>query len=314
MDLRPYTCFFADCAFVDNPFSNRQLWVGHLEIEHGFGPAWEGIPCPLCLEHTENGKGAVLTHFARHMEDIALAALPRGVDSDVESDSETSVHSDSFRGPETTLDEDIRGIGGWMESSSALNHAFRLEATSEKDEAMANVNLVLDAIHQDEEETISGGGKSIDETDKPDVGLDSSVSRQAIESTDVELQRAAEFLFTPPTPPMRHDDGTEVSGEPTLAVHKTFPEDLSKIREYEAMGEPRRPMKSCDNCIEDKKSVTESQIPIAQKAANCGSAAYTIANGHPSATDAASLDYSAPEAPCPLVGEPEKECLAILGP
>jgi hypothetical protein len=139
MDLRPYTCFFANCDFVDNPFSNRQLWVGHLEIEHGFGPNWEGIQCPLCLEHTENGKGAVLTHFARHMEDIALAALPRGVDSDVESDSETSSLSDSIRGLETTVDGNTRGIGGRLESSPAPDYASQLEVLSREDEVIASI-------------------------------------------------------------------------------------------------------------------------------------------------------------------------------
>jgi hypothetical protein len=139
MDLRPYTCLFANCAFVDNPFSNRQLWVDHLEIEHGFGPTWEGIQCPLCLEHTENGKGPVLTHFARHMEDIALAALPRGVDSDVESDSETSSLSDSIRGLETTMDENTRGLGSWLESSPALDYAPQLEAISRDDEVIASM-------------------------------------------------------------------------------------------------------------------------------------------------------------------------------
>jgi hypothetical protein len=138
-DLRPYTCFFANCAFVDNPFSNRQLWVGHLEIEHGFGPAWEGIECPLCLEHTGNGKGLVLTHFARHMEDIALAALPRGVDSDVESNSESSSLSDSIRGLETTVDENTRGIGGWLESSPAPDYDPQLEVISREDELMASM-------------------------------------------------------------------------------------------------------------------------------------------------------------------------------
>jgi hypothetical protein len=139
MDLRPYTCFFANCAFVDSPFSNRQLWVVHLEIEHGFGPAWEGIQCPLCLEHTQNGKGPVLTHFARHMEDIALAALPRGVDSDAESNSETSSLSDSIRGLETTVNENTRGIGGWLELSPAPDYAPQPEVISREDEVMASM-------------------------------------------------------------------------------------------------------------------------------------------------------------------------------
>lgn len=97
MDLRPYTCLFADCGFTREPFANRQLWTDHLELDHGFGPAWNGVQCPLCLETTNSGKGAVLVHFARHMEDIALASLPRDIESDAESASDL----------EPTTDEDV---------------------------------------------------------------------------------------------------------------------------------------------------------------------------------------------------------------
>ncbi|KAJ8114276.1 hypothetical protein OPT61_g3797 [Boeremia exigua] len=72
------------------PFVSRQLWGDHLEIEHGFGPKWHGIECPLCCETTPDGKSAILIHFSRHMEDIALASLPRDVESEVDSDSNPS--------------------------------------------------------------------------------------------------------------------------------------------------------------------------------------------------------------------------------
>jgi hypothetical protein len=224
MDLRPYTCFFANCAFVDNPFSNRQLWIGHLEIEHGFGPNWEDIQCPLCLEHTGSGKGVVLTHFARHMEDIALVALPRGVDSDVESDSETSSCSDSVRRPESTVDESIRGIGGWLESTAAPDHAPQLEALFNKDEGAANTNPGSGIRREDQEEKSTDGSAYYDpirgyyrDTDKPDVDLNSSNQRRVIESTDVELQRVAESHSPPPAPRMRNDEGTEGFDQPSMS-------------------------------------------------------------------------------------------------
>jgi len=88
LDLQPYTCFYANCSFNSLPFADRQLWSNHLELDHRFGPTWESITCPLCLEATEPGKSHTLIHFARHMEDIALAALPREVDSDAESDGD----------------------------------------------------------------------------------------------------------------------------------------------------------------------------------------------------------------------------------
>ncbi|EAT77002.2 hypothetical protein SNOG_15627 [Parastagonospora nodorum SN15] len=70
------------------PFANRQLWSQHLELDHQLGPSWESVVCPLCLEATDAGKSKMLIHFARHMEDIALAALPREVESDNESENE----------------------------------------------------------------------------------------------------------------------------------------------------------------------------------------------------------------------------------
>ncbi|KAE8845896.1 hypothetical protein PTNB73_01877 [Pyrenophora teres f. teres] len=85
-DLQPYTCFYANCSWSTTPFADRQLWSKHLELDHEFGSAWNALQCPLCLNTTEQGKSAILTHFARHMEDIALAALPRDVESDAESD------------------------------------------------------------------------------------------------------------------------------------------------------------------------------------------------------------------------------------
>ncbi|KAF2740998.1 hypothetical protein EJ04DRAFT_112158 [Polyplosphaeria fusca] len=86
-DLQPYSCLLPDCIFTGSPFRDRKLWSVHLELGHGLGPNWESQHCTLCLEHTGDGKNTILSHFARHMEDISLAALPRGIDSDVESDS-----------------------------------------------------------------------------------------------------------------------------------------------------------------------------------------------------------------------------------
>ncbi|EUC42453.1 hypothetical protein COCMIDRAFT_51464, partial [Bipolaris oryzae ATCC 44560] len=88
-DLRPYNCFYRECHFNATAFTSLQTWKNHLELEHNLGPAWEAIECPLCLDLTGDGKSAILTHFARHMEDIALLALPPAVEPDAES--ETSI-------------------------------------------------------------------------------------------------------------------------------------------------------------------------------------------------------------------------------
>ncbi|UPX16282.1 uncharacterized protein EKO05_0006691 [Ascochyta rabiei] len=95
-DLQPYTCFYTGCPFNKTPFASRQLWSDHLELGHKLGSAWEAVKCPLCLHYTGNGRSTVLTHFARHMEDIALIALPLTIDSD--ADSDCSIESE-FRAP-----------------------------------------------------------------------------------------------------------------------------------------------------------------------------------------------------------------------
>ncbi|KAF2865319.1 hypothetical protein BDV95DRAFT_507335 [Massariosphaeria phaeospora] len=100
-DLRPYTCFHPGCSFSATPFSDRQIWSNHLELDHYFGPEWQSRECALCLEPTGTGKSATLIHFARHMEEIALAALPRGIDSEANSEAESEATSDSIR------DEDL---------------------------------------------------------------------------------------------------------------------------------------------------------------------------------------------------------------
>lgn len=95
-DLLPYTCFFQDCSFLREPFSSLRLWGDHLELEHGFGPDWQSVECSLCCETTPDGRSLTLAHFSRHMEDIALASLPRDVESDAGTESDTSSPSVSL--------------------------------------------------------------------------------------------------------------------------------------------------------------------------------------------------------------------------
>jgi hypothetical protein len=87
LDLQPYTCLYDSCTFSLKPFADRQLWSKHLELDHELGPNWKSVTCPLCLDPTDEGKSKILIHFARHLEDIALAALPREVESEDDADA-----------------------------------------------------------------------------------------------------------------------------------------------------------------------------------------------------------------------------------
>lgn len=107
-DLQPYTCFYRDCEFNTKPFSSRQVWADHLDLEHKFGPAWGEVQCPLCSSATGTGKNTILTHFARHMEDIALVALPPAVESDDESDASVQSSDSIIEDRGSLLVESIR--------------------------------------------------------------------------------------------------------------------------------------------------------------------------------------------------------------
>ncbi|KAH6618468.1 hypothetical protein C7974DRAFT_474316 [Boeremia exigua] len=109
MDLRPYNCLFVSCSFTHEPFANRQLWVDHLELGHGYGPTWEAVHCPLCLDTTKSGKNAILVHFARHLEEIALTSLPRDVESDTESERTTATRASSDFSHEASPKSNLKG-------------------------------------------------------------------------------------------------------------------------------------------------------------------------------------------------------------
>ena len=81
-DLRPWICHDITCDLGNEPFTSREDWIEHLEFDHGFHLAWGSFECPLCHEETGKGKTTIVHHLARHMEEISLAALPSGYDSD----------------------------------------------------------------------------------------------------------------------------------------------------------------------------------------------------------------------------------------
>ncbi|KAH7145484.1 hypothetical protein B0J13DRAFT_322822 [Dactylonectria estremocensis] len=97
MDLRPWVCHEAACEYGNDSFHSRDDWIQHLALQHGFDNGWQSIECPFCLEPTGSGKVVIVKHLSSHMEEISLASLPAGVDSDSddESSSIASEHSES---------------------------------------------------------------------------------------------------------------------------------------------------------------------------------------------------------------------------
>ncbi|KAH8803309.1 hypothetical protein F5884DRAFT_650479, partial [Xylogone sp. PMI_703] len=72
-DLMPYICVFPDCSTPNKLYSSRHEWYRHLEREHlSQLPPDQRFQCPL-------GCGTVPSlqqHLGRHLEEVALFALP----------------------------------------------------------------------------------------------------------------------------------------------------------------------------------------------------------------------------------------------
>ncbi|OJD24621.1 hypothetical protein ACJ73_04019 [Blastomyces percursus] len=98
-DLQPYVCTFRDCPTPNQAYSRRRTWFNHEKTAHRAAQLPQGdshaallqssgpmdtlsaVDCPLCreqvlsLHHLER-------HLARHLEQLALFALPKDVRED----------------------------------------------------------------------------------------------------------------------------------------------------------------------------------------------------------------------------------------
>ncbi|KAI0101744.1 hypothetical protein GGR51DRAFT_574566 [Nemania sp. FL0031] len=119
-DLDSYTCLEISCKSVLGPLGGREDWVKHL-TEH-YGDKWQSIQCSLCLEDTGQGEANVTGHLEKHLQSIALAALPNdwGDRSEPESDVENDDDDD---------DDDDETLPRWI--SSVSKPSLRRDAKSQ---------------------------------------------------------------------------------------------------------------------------------------------------------------------------------------
>ena len=82
-DILPYNCIIPECSFKSKLFSSRHAWYKHLQKLHEFRQTDledETSPvmseCPLCKESLVSSN-KFERHVARHLQDLALYALPR---------------------------------------------------------------------------------------------------------------------------------------------------------------------------------------------------------------------------------------------
>jgi hypothetical protein len=78
-------------------YENSEALMTHLQDDHGMDVQFSDVTCPLCVEFTSGDRDVLSLHIARHMEEIALAILPTGVDSDEESTDESTSDATSIK-------------------------------------------------------------------------------------------------------------------------------------------------------------------------------------------------------------------------
>ncbi|KAF2831819.1 hypothetical protein CC86DRAFT_143902 [Ophiobolus disseminans] len=110
-DILAYACPFAECAIAGAFFQDRDAMMDHLEQNHDLDVTVHRVTCPLCAEHSSDDRDALALHFSRHMEEIALAILPSGVDADDKSvsdaSSEAETESEKHSNEEGTVSDQV---------------------------------------------------------------------------------------------------------------------------------------------------------------------------------------------------------------
>lgn len=94
-DLQPYLCLDVSCGLSDCPFPTKAQWEAHLALDHGQTDDCHGIICPICQEETLSGRVNVMSHLAKHMEEIALTSLPTNADSEDGTDVDSGLASEA---------------------------------------------------------------------------------------------------------------------------------------------------------------------------------------------------------------------------
>lgn len=82
-DIKPYVCTFPKCSMPDRLYDSRREWYFHESTEH----RREDWVCSLCRDTLKSSK-QYERHVARHLEELALFALPRIESDDAEDDND----------------------------------------------------------------------------------------------------------------------------------------------------------------------------------------------------------------------------------
>ncbi|KAJ5207885.1 Zinc finger C2H2 [Penicillium cf. viridicatum] len=98
-DLMPYLCVFPNCPTPHRLYESRREWFSHLQSQHSISETPDvHVDCPLCLSSLPSGK-QLERHVGRHLEELALFALPRSEEDDDEAAISSDEDSDKSHDP-----------------------------------------------------------------------------------------------------------------------------------------------------------------------------------------------------------------------
>ncbi|KAI0411103.1 hypothetical protein F5X98DRAFT_64653 [Xylaria grammica] len=127
-DLCPWLCIDPSCPLGEEVYDNRNDWIAHLALDHGFEPHWEQYECPLCKEKIDRGKATIIKHLGGHLEEIALGALPPGLSFESESEDQDENEEDYDPGDFKDTEEGATAlVFGGLATHNMLTHRERPE-------------------------------------------------------------------------------------------------------------------------------------------------------------------------------------------
>ncbi|OCT51697.1 hypothetical protein CLCR_07890 [Cladophialophora carrionii] len=170
-DLMPYICVFPDCSVPNRLYDSRREWFHHLRTKHlpSFEPG-EMSSCPLRCGETVP---VVLLegHLGRHLEELALFALPRVDTGDEEDSNESQASIAPAADPDEASSTSSDGLIATAESLSATELAVaryfpRVAGTIQKVEVIPGFGTTIDvvvglALHEGDRIVLRGRGGPI---------------------------------------------------------------------------------------------------------------------------------------------------------
>lgn len=142
-DIKPYICTFPECSMPDRLYDSRREWFFHESTEH----PQADLVCSLCKDTLKSSK-QYERHVARHLEELALFALPRTEMDDAEDVDDDDVSDARALASDNDVPFESPSEGSSVEheegksSLDTQNSTTRVETPSESLSTLANSGTV----------------------------------------------------------------------------------------------------------------------------------------------------------------------------